>query len=422
MSFAEAYLEKVSLDPNIDRISPSSSLSLIVAIPACDEPGLLQTLDCLDKCISPGGDVEIIIALNSAESASVDVISRNRTSSKEIAEFAKQKARPEFRILHTNTEGIRTKDAGAGYARKIAMDHALSRFSKIDRREGIIISLDADTLCDENYFISIENHFQSNPGSNACSIYFEHPLKGNEFQANVYKGICEYELHMRYYVQGIRYAGHPHAFHTVGSAFCIRAETYASQGGMSRRPAGEDFYFLQKVIPLGNFTELNTTRVIPSPRPSGRVAFGTGPVVNQFHTGRIRHLESYNPRVFYDLKEFFTSVPLLYKENEEELKSRFKSWPESIQTNLKDEFFERLEEIRSNSAGKEAFIKRFYRWFNMFRTLKYINSAHSGYYPRIPVREGAEEFLNYVGTKIQPGCNANELLILLRKTQREKTA
>ncbi len=434
MPFAKAYLEKVSLISDIDRVPPSPSLSIIVTIPACNEPDLLLTLESLASCTVPDGDVEIIIVLNSGETASSEVISQNILSSKEIREFAKRKSRADFRIMHTNIEGIRKKDSGAGYARKIAMDHALSRFSQCNRPDGIIVSLDADTLCDKDYLTSIEQHFKSHPESNGCSIYFEHPLEGTDFPDSVYHGITEYELHMRYYVQGMRYAGHPHSFHTVGSAFCIRAETYASQGGMSKRSAGEDFYFLQKVIPLERFTELNSTRVIPSPRPSGRVAFGTGATISQFQSGKISHMESYNPGVFRDLNDFLSSVPALYDDNPKQLKSRFESWPVSIQANLEKEYLERLEEIRTNSAGKAAFIKRFFRWFNMFRALKYINFAHEGYYLKLPVRDAVIEFLNdrksemqlnsvagsEPGPETNPGSTSRDLLIFLRKIQRGK--
>ena len=51
---------------------------------------------------------------------------------------------------------------------------------------------------------------------------------------------------------------------------------------MNRKKAGEDFYFLQKLFDAGHFSECNTTRVIPSPRPSDRVIFGTGPAIREY--------------------------------------------------------------------------------------------------------------------------------------------
>ncbi|MCK4748315.1 MAG: hypothetical protein KAT15_14795, partial [Bacteroidales bacterium] len=368
---------------------------------------------------SPVGDIEILIALNSSETAPEEVLIQNTLSENEIREFARVHSDEKFRILLTHKPGIRAKEAGAGLARKIAMDHALSRFNSLGKPEGIILSLDADTLCEQNYLSAVEEHFRSNTGSRACSIYFEHPLEGSVFPAEVYQGITQYELHLRYYIQGLRYAGHPHAYHTVGSAFGIRAGVYASQGGMNKRPAGEDFYFLQKIIPLGNFHDLDSTSVRPSPRPSGRVAFGTGPVVQKFLSGDIDILESYNPQSFYDLKEFLAGIPLLYSANQKEIRTLFGSWPESIQANLEGEFFSRLEEIRKNSGREITFGKRFFRWFNMFRTLKYMNYVSRQYYPRMPVSEAVVNFLNKTGQGIDPAKDARSLLIHLRKVQRE---
>ncbi len=419
MSFADAYLNKVSLDPRINDYIPGPGLSLVVAIPACNEPGLLQTLHALRSCIPPAGEVEIIIALNSSELSPEEVIDRNLLSEKEIREFAREHSDPEFRVLFTNQAGIRKKDAGAGFARKMAMDHALSRFNKLNKPEGIILSMDADTLCEPDYLVAVENHFLSKPESRACSVYFEHPVEGSSFPASVYHGIVQYELHLRYYIQGLRFAGHPHAFHTVGSAFCVRAGVYSGQGGMNKRTAGEDFYFLQKIIPLGNYQDLCSTCIIPSPRPSRRVAFGTGPVVDKFLSGELSSLDTYHPRSFHDLKAFIDDIPMFYSGSKNGIRDLSQSWPESIRADLQDEFFPRLEEIRNNSASESSFRNRFFRWFNMFRTLKYINSAHREFYPRIPVRTAASELLNSIGQGAMPGADARDLLMILREIQRE---
>jgi hypothetical protein len=421
MSFAGAYLEKVSLDPRIDSQAPSPALTLVVAIPACNEPDLLRTLHSLRNCSLPQGDLELIIALNSAESAGAAVSHQNLLSESEIVEFARNHSDEHFRILYTRRSGIKDREAGAGYARKLAMDHALSRFNKLDRPDGVILSLDADTLCEEDFLTEVEKHFRSYPSSLACSVYFEHPLEGSGFPDRVYHGITQYELHLRYYIEGLRYAGHPHAFHTVGSAFCVRAGVYAGQGGMNRRTAGEDFYFLQKIIPLGNFHELNSTRLIPSPRPSQRVAFGTGPVVGRFLSGRLESLDTYDPRAFFELKEFISCIPLLYLRAEEEIRQIHNSWPRSIRSYLGQEFHVRLEEIRRNSARPETFYKRFFRWFNMFRTLKYMNFVNREIYLPVPVDKAVYDFLKKTrqGEEIHTG--ARELLVYLRKIQRESS-
>jgi hypothetical protein len=418
MSFAGAYLDKVSLDPRIEGQHPSPNLNLVVAIPVSNEPGLLATLESLRSCTLPKADVEVIVAFNSSASAGDDVLVQNRKSLVEIHDFDRRCSNHNFRILCTEHAGIPDKVSGAGFARKIAMDHALSRFNRLNRPRGIILSLDADTICERRYFTEIEKHFLAQPESRACSIYFEHPVRGHDYPPIVYTGITQYELHIRYYIEGLRYAGHPHAYHTVGSAFAVRAEEYSRQGGMNRKKAGEDFYFLQKIIPLGNFHEVNSTCVCPSPRPSDRVAFGTGPVIRQFLEGRVDHLHTYNPRIFKDLKQFLSDVSFLYLANEATLHSIHNSWPETIRNFLGSGFFDRLGEIRQNSAREETFTKRFFRWFNMFRTLKFMNQAHRETLEKLPVVNASRKLLADCLGDTSGEENAEALLLYLRKRQR----
>ena len=65
------------------------------------------------------------------------------------------------------------------------------------------------------------------------------------------EAIMKYELYLRYYRLALEYTGHPHAYHCIGSAFAVRTLDYVAQGGMNKRQAGEDFYFLQKLIATG---------------------------------------------------------------------------------------------------------------------------------------------------------------------------
>lgn len=420
MSFADAYLEKVSLLPSLNIQAPGKDLSIVVAIPACNEPDILKTLSSLLHCERPLGAVEIIIIINAAESAGADVLSQNHLTEKEVLAYARTHHEGGFRILVSHVPGLPDRDAGAGLARKMAMDHALSRFNHLNRPGGIILSLDADTICEENYLTEVERQFRDYPDTKACNIRYEHPLEGSIFTESVYNGIIQYELHLRYYIQALRFAGHPHAYHTIGSAFGVRADIYAAQGGMNKRKAGEDFYFLQKIIPLGGFYEINSTRVMPSPRPSDRVGFGTGPVISKFQRGETTELHTYHPDVFFDLKEFLSTVRSLYNAGQQSLQQVLEDYPPALRENLNHEFISRILEIRGNSARESTFINRFYRWFNMFRTLKYINYAHQHYYSRVPVLDAAREFLSGTGPGFQPAGNAKELLLYLREIQKGK--
>jgi len=273
--------------------------------------------------------------------------------------------------------------------------------------------MDADAVVQPNYLEALVEHFrggsltdvplgvgppsagrQAGSGPDGCSIRFEHPLSGS-FPPSVYEAITQYELHLRYYLQSVRYTGYPYAFHTVGSSFAVRADIYCKEGGMNRRQGGEDFYFIQKVAQRGNFSQCNTTCIFPSPRPSDRVPFGTGPVVSRLSTGG-DPLLTYDPRPFGMLKELFNSIgePGILSGLPESLTG---SWPEPIQSFLESQDFKgALEEMQANSASEAAFRKRFWRWFNMFRIMKFLHFAREHGYPDIPVGEAASELLRAI--------------------------
>jgi hypothetical protein len=82
-------------------------------------------------------------------------------------------------------------------------------------------------------------------------------------------------------------------------------------------------------------------------------------------------------------------------------------------------FFSKLIEIRSNSGSVEAFIKRFYQWFDGFKVVKYLNFAHEKKYPRISVEQAVLEFIDKIGYPCK-GKNTAELLLLFRKLDLEK--
>lgn len=84
-----------------------------------------------------------------------------------------------------------------------------------------------------------------------------------------------YEIYLRHYVLGLKAAGSPYAFHTVGSLIRFELSAYAQTRGFPKREAGEDFYLLDKLAKLGRVAE-HSGVVKLVPRPSDRVPFGTG--------------------------------------------------------------------------------------------------------------------------------------------------
>jgi hypothetical protein len=371
MDFREAYLAKHGFRPEISE-TPHIDLGICVVIPCYNEPHLIRSLQALWNARRPSCAVEIIVMVNSPEYCSTDILERNRATLQEMQGWIKDHENSEFKIRHIIKFNIPLKMAGVGLARKTGMDEAVYRFSKASHRDGIITGFDADSVCDPDYFIEIEKHFLENVKTPGASIYFEHPVNGIEVPEKGYQGIILYELHLRYFIQALRYIGHPHAFHTIGSSFAVRSEAYVKQGGMNKRQAGEDFYFLQKIIALGYFTEINTTRIIPSPRESDRVPFGTGAAIKRWNGEN--DIRTYHLSAFEPIKQFIEQVNEMYQADTGTIISIVETLPLTLKEYLiSNHFIEELKSINTNSASLSAFRNRFFGWFTVFRVIKYLN-------------------------------------------------
>jgi hypothetical protein len=415
MNFAETYLTKHNfLKPQIIE-PPMGLLSFIVVIPVYLEDGFQNILESLYIADRPNGAVEVIAVFNTSEADSEDSKLLNRIHFQITNEWAQKKSDKGFRIYPILVENLPKKHAGAGLARKIGMDEAIYRFGLIENPEGIILSLDADTKVDNKYFTTVNKCLNTNTKAGGCIIPFLHPLKGDEFKPEVYEAIASYELHMRYYKHILNYTGFPHAYYTLGSCFGVKAKVYSLSGGMNRRKAGEDFYFLHKLFPHFRFIEAEGTIVYPSPRPSFRVPFGTGPAVQQMIRTPGAEFLTYSPESFEPLKKLFNAVPSLYSMSMEERKEHISFLTKELQLFLSEnDFLEKLREIAANTSHVEAFIKRFYLWFDGFRVVKCLNFMQQNRYKNVPVQQAAIKYLEGIGDNAE-GKSIRELLDIFRR-------
>lgn len=403
MGFASEYLsDRILFEPFISS-RPDRETSLIVIIPAYNEPDVLSTIDSLAACHRPDCRVEVLVYVNAAPSAGEEELKTNLKTIEDIERRKEDTSLP-FRLFAFYTGMPAIKGWGAGLARKVAMDEAVRRFNLIDKPEGIIVSLDADCRVSQNYLQALCDDFYKKRDRSACSIYFEHPLEGDKFERDIYKAISNYELYLRYYYQALRFSMFPEVFHTVGSAFAVRAGTYVKSGGMNRQQAGEDFYFIQKTIPMGGYFYLNNTVVIPSPRMSDRVPFGTGPSINEIINSEDKRLYTYNPDSFLYLGKLFASVDALYKlDNGKKPESVISGLDKTLSDFLeKEKWNDRLREIRANTASLDSFKKRFFSWFNMFKVVKFLNWVHSeGEMKKVDVCNAAQELLRLLASDFE---------------------
>jgi len=275
-------------------------------------------------------------------------------------------------LIDASSEGLELpeKTGGVGLARKIGMDISLSIFDYSKAGKKILICLDADCTVEKNYIEEIVNHFNAF-NINAGVINYEHPLPDDE--ENV-KAIISYEIFLRYYELGLKYAGSQYAFQTVGSAMACDYEAYIKIEGMNKRKAAEDFYFLEKLAKHYKIKKINSTKVFPSARQSWRVPFGTGQRMNRFHSKSQNEYLLYDPESFNILKEW---LKLFNSEKdftgEDYLKEVNKINSELCNFLSEQNFKKDWNNIISNSKNNRQLDIQKQRWFDGFRTLRLIH-------------------------------------------------
>ncbi|MBN1253146.1 MAG: glycosyltransferase family 2 protein, partial [Bacteroidales bacterium] len=405
---------------NFIHQKPKLDTNNIIVIPAYNEPNIINALNSIKECTLPEKSTEVIIIINSSINSPQYVIEQNKKTETEINNWSKINNNEKIVYHPILLEKIPSKTAGVGYARKVGMDEAINRFILIKNTFGFITNLDADSLVKKNYLVELENLFLTKPKTKACSIYFEHPIKGVEFPEVIYKKIIEYELYLRYYSLSLKYTGFPNYYHTVGSSFAVKAETYCKQGGMNTKQAGEDFYFLQKLMPLGRYEYLKSTTVYPSPRSSDRVIFGTGAYIKSSIENPKTNFFTYNFNAFKTLKNFFSQIDKFYKLDA--FNYELFNLHESINKYLKENEFEKaLKEINSNTSNLQTFRKRFFRWFDALKILKYLNYSHNIFFEKQQLIEVLNDYLTSSKIKNINISDNKSLLIYIRNLEKRLT-
>lgn len=392
-NYAKNYFNRFASPESILEEAPAPACQMIVVIPCHNEPDLTGTLDALLACQLPSSAVEVITVVNQGENASEALARQNQQT---IADFRKWHSNYKAQDNSDNLKfhliealGLPKKHAGVGLARKTGMDEALRRFISLDF-DGAIVCLDADCRVSENYLTAIESEFLL---SNATvgELFFEHPWE-NEENPSLQSGIVHYELFLRYYVEGLRQAGFPHAIHTIGSCMLVKASAYARHGGMNKRKAGEDFYFLHKLVPHEPFVTVHGARVFPSCRTSDRVPFGTGKAQQDWLDKKEVHYPTYDPIVFAELRSLINSVPSFYRADLSPAIGGLN--PCSREFIGQHDYEEKIALIKSNCKTEEQFMKQFFQWFSGFLCLKFVHYLRDHFYPNTGIEQAASQLIN----------------------------
>lgn len=257
---------------------------------------------------------------------------------------------------------------GVGLARKIGLDWALEVLVQGNDGAGGLICLDGDTRVEADYLARFDAYFSSGKRWAAVTEY-AHPLDGPEAET---RAILCYELFLRYQALSLAWANAPFAYHTIGSAMACTAEAYAACGGMRRKRAGEDFYFLQALGKTGPVDYLRDIVVRPAARPSHRVPFGTGKRVRRFLDATHDEYRLYHPESFRVLRAWFALAAAA--EDGAALLAHAEGIHTALAAFLTAEGFEAAwDRIRAQHKAVEAQWLQFHLWCDGLRTLRLLH-------------------------------------------------
>ncbi|MFO7569190.1 MAG: hypothetical protein R6W75_05285 [Smithellaceae bacterium] len=432
------YFEKYAADASVWKITANypKALRQVVVIPAYAENEMLfGTLVSLAR--NPASQLEktlIICVVNNKQDAGsvvrennfqtiqrLDALIENKSAYACVSGSGQEKIMQEIAAsplklgyVDASSHGceIPRNEGGVGMARKIGMDAALSLLRETMDEPGLILSLDADTRVEPNYLEAISQYFTNN--THAAVVAYAHDLPE---EPEMREAICCYEIFLRYWVLGLRYARSPYAYHAVASTIVTTARAYLDVRGMNRRAAGEDFYFLNKLAKLGQIGHVNTTKIYPSARISDRVPFGTGAAMERTLSGqRMRHL-LYDPRVFDILAKWL----LLMKDSCREDPRNILEKADNIHPRLSAFLMQRRftdvwTKIGKNVKSTNHLHRQFHIWFDGFETLKLVNDLTRNIYPGIDMYDALSTLLKQM-SKTHPDdlfCSRDSAAGILR--------
>jgi hypothetical protein len=390
----QKYTSRFKTFPSILKTPPSDNVGMVVCIPVYAEPDLIPTLVSISHCELPDTGVEVILLFNKSDRMTIEEIRLHERGWELCLEWIQLHPCPGLKFHPVYVDAFPDPRGGVGWARKFVLDEAARRLDQ----DGIMVCLDGDCLVEKNYLKVIYSYFQKNPPCDAASVYYEHLLD----QLGTYEreAIVQYELHLRYLVHAMHWAGHPFSFQTVGSSMAVRRKAYMAHGGMNTREAGEDFYFLQKFIEIDSLHEITDTAVYPSARISHRVPFGTGRAMKQLlaepSDWMTTTMESFSQiRILFNQLDIIRNFSMTEKNELKDIDMSARAGLPSELTEylLSIDFYTECRKIAKQTASVLTFRRRFFRYFNAFRMIRYTHYMRDHFFSDIPVTQAAAALL-----------------------------
>ncbi len=423
----EQYLTRHA-EPEARGLSiPPRDFGHVVTIPACGEGRALR--DALGSVpAGPLGEVLIVLVVNgradaprALRDANLAALERLRAECGRGAPLAANAAlhehpRGALLLVDRATPGRELPPRqGVGLARKIAADIALALWRAGRVASPWIHCTDADVELPPRYFDAAVPHGSGPPGAadagaaararggastrndrSAPDVALVYPFR----HVGCAREALEYEISLRYYVAGLRFAGSPYAFHTVGSALAVHASAYARVRGFPKRLAAEDFYLLDKLAKLGAIRSLGGDPIRLSARVSKRTPFGTGRAIERARRRERATLRAYHPDVFANLGAWLQTLDALAERGAaadpaDLLAEQVANWPAADARRMR----ERLEISGAWAAARgrarrgrspRSRARHLHGGFDAFQTLKLIHALRAGGLASPPLREALE--------------------------------
>ena len=263
------------------------------------------------------------------------------------------------------------KHAGVGLARKIGMDLVLPYLISPN---SLIFCTDADTKVSPDYLSKVTQYFDSH-NTSAAVIGFDH-LQSEDSAIN--DAIGKYENFLKTTAEKMKDAGSPYGYVSMGSTIVCTAEAYCAVGGMSRKKATEDFYFLQELTKYCGVHNIPETLVFPSPRPISRVYLGTGYRMEQLQKGFDIANLYYSDDAYRYLSKWLQLGGHAWEKSLNDLLKDIKSIHPNLIGFLKIEGIEIIwSKIQNNAPSELHFKEQFHRWFDGLKTIRFLKRFSS---------------------------------------------
>ena len=346
----------------------------VICIPACQEYHYLpEALDSLSQLPYR----KLVLVSNNCRIDSTEEVKRDNHQLHEwILQFPHRQNGNRYEIQYPNIDILYfdhshdpwffTPRQGVGLARKNLATEAIRLIEAGLVQSKWIWCSDADVLFPMNY---LEEPSQKN--GTVLFGYFHRPAPPE---------LLLYEASLRYYSLGLKKAGYPLAFPTIGSTICIHKDTYLKSHGFSDRQAAEDFYLLNKAAKIHPVHYSKECTITIKGRPSSRVPFGTGQAMQSIKADNCT-LNSYAPVIFERLE---TWVDALYHCSDSELLPR-------LQHLVPDyPYFKKFQKVLRQKANPRTSIRRRFEFFDPFQVMRFIHHLRDHHHPSIPLQEALQ--------------------------------